>query len=134
MIEKIQYGPVEFLPPVSVSQAILKIDGIKTPKCPYTTYVFLDEIRGEEIEKLKEECNYAGDFSMSETSSATVQLDITKALNHSLETMPNFHIVFLTRYEGEGRGDPEFGFEHLDILHEFPGNTDFKESTCVFRH
>lgn len=137
MIEKIQYGPVEFLPPVGVNQAILEIGGIKTPKHPYTTYVFLDDVHGEEIEALIEACNYAGNFSMSENSSATVRLDVTKALNRALKTMPNFHIVFLTRYEGVdsgGHGDPVFGFEHLEILHTFPENADFEVSACVVHH
>ncbi len=40
MVEKILYGPVEFLPPVGVNEAILEIKGIKMPSIPYTTYAF----------------------------------------------------------------------------------------------
>lgn len=120
MIEKIQYGPVEFLPPVPVSQAILELRGIKAVRHPYTTYVFLDDVHGVEIEDLIKVCNYAGNFSMSMDSSLTVRLDITTALNHALKIRPNFNIMFLTRYEGtEGgeRGDSVFGFETLEIFH-----------------
>jgi hypothetical protein len=134
MVEKILYGPVEFLPPVAVNEAILEIEGVKATPIPYTTYVFLDEVHGEDIEELMTACNYAGCFSRAESASTTVRLDITKALNHALGTMPNFHIVFLTRHKGANGGGAVFGFKHLEILHEYPDNTDFKGSTCVFHH
>ena len=137
MIEKIQYGPVEFLPPVGVSRAILEISGVKASKRQYTTYVFLDDVHGEEIEALIEAYNYAGCFYMLGDTSGTVRLDITRALNIALETMPNFHISFLTqcnREDGDDRYEPVFGFEHLDILHTFPEDTDFEVSACVEHH
>jgi len=84
-----------------------------------------------------EACNYAGCFSEAEISLKTVRLDITRALNHALNTMPNFHIAFLTRCEGVHRNGLDglvFRFEHLDILHEYPDHTDFKGPTGVFHH
>jgi hypothetical protein len=137
MIEKKQYGPVEFLPPTPVSRATLEIGGIKASEQPYTTYVFLDEVHGDKIEELIKTYNFAGSVSISGDSDQTAQLDITKALNTALNTMPNFHILFLTEYEqieGGERSDPVFGFKRLDIVHTYPENTDFELSACVVHH
>jgi predicted transcriptional regulator len=137
MIEKILYGPVEFLPPVPVNQAILEISGIKASRISYTTYVFLEDVHGEDVEALIDASNYAGGFSMSEKAGTTVRLDITKALNHALKTRPNFPIVFLSRHEerdDDEHDHPVFGFENLEIIHEFPEHADFELSACVIHH
>ena len=129
MIEKIIYGPVEFLPPISVNKATLEIGGIKPPSRPYTAYVFFDEVHGDDIDQAIKTCNYAGCFSMQEQSSTTIQLDVRQALNHALKRRPNFNIELLTRYEGANEGerkDPVFGFQYLEILRSYPKEADFE--------
>jgi hypothetical protein len=134
MTEKIIYGPVEFLPPISVNKATLEIGGIKEAGLPYTTYVFFGEVQGDDIEQAIATCNYAGCFSMVEQSSTTVRLDVRKALNQALKRRPNFNIELLTRYEGAHEGerkDPVFGFQYLEILRSYPKEADFEISASA---
>lgn len=118
MIEKILYGPIEILPPTTARRAILEIDGIAASDTPYTTYVFLDDLHGKEIEELIRTKNYAGRFSIDRDSSETLRMDITQALNIALEIRPNFHISFLSRCENE-HGLPMLEFKQLHI-HKTP--------------
>ena len=137
MIEKLLYGPIEILPSTTVSMATLEIDGVKASNQPYTTYVFLDEVHGTEIEKLITAYNFASHFSIDGVSAETVRLDITQALNTALEIRPNFHITFLTRYEGTGRegtGNPVFGFNKLDIQHTHDMHPDEEHLAGVVGH
>ena len=137
MIERLLYGPIEILPAKMVSKATLELAGIKATDKPYTTYVFLDEVHGEEIEELIKTYNYAGSFSIVGVSSETLQLDITQALNTALAFRPNFNVTFLTRYEGtadEESGRPVFGFKALDILHVHDMHPDAEHLAGVEGH
>ena len=120
MIERLLYGPIEILPATTVRKATLEIEGIKAVDQPYTTYVFLGDVHGDDLEELIKTHNYASCFSVVGTSSETLQLDITQALNRALDIMPNFNITFLTRCERaeHGKGsDTLFGFKRLYIDH-----------------
>ena len=137
MIEKIIYGPVEFLPPISVNKATLEIGGIKAPGVPYTTYVFFDEVRGNDIEQAIKTRNYAGCFSVVEQSSKMVRLDVRNALNQALKRRPNFNIELLTRYAGANGGkrkDPVFGFKYLEIHRSYPKEADFEISASAVHY
>ncbi|MEE9368595.1 MAG: hypothetical protein V3V05_06985 [Pontiella sp.] len=137
MIERLIYGPIEILPPTAVGKAILEIEGIKEADKPYTTYVFLGEVHGNDIEELIKSYNYAGSFSIVGSSSETLQLDITKALNIALDVMPNFNITFLTRCEwAEDREgcEPLFGFRRLHINHVHDMHPDAEHLAGVEGH
>jgi hypothetical protein len=118
MITKILYGPIELLPPIPVSRAILEVEGIKPSDPPLTTHVFLDDVPGENLERQILTHNHAGYFSNTDVIAGTVQLDITKALNRALRARPNFNISFLTQCTDEHE-TPVFEFKQLHI-HKTP--------------
>ena len=114
MIEKVLFGPIELLPAARVDRAVLELEGVTAADYPHTTYVFLDEIHSEKVEELTRTKCYAGSFSIIKGSSESLRMDITDALNTTLEIRPNFHLSFLTPSEVE-HDPPVFGFRQLHI-------------------
>ncbi len=137
MIERTLYGPMEYLAPDTELKAILELRGVGTPKRPFTTHVFLEEVGNGDIDILIKTANYAGcftvpdDTSTAEGETETVRIDITPALRKAEALRPNFHITFLTE---RPETDPEgrvFQFEELHIEHAVPLHTELDISADV---
>lgn len=137
MIERILYGPMEYLTPDTDLTATLEIGGIRMPQSAFTTFVFLDEVESADIDDLVKTPPYAGFFKVpddavfTEEQLGTVRLDITEALRNAEERRPNFHITFLTQYTKTATDDRIFKFESVHILHEVPIHTDIAISANV---
>lgn len=133
MIEKTVYGPIEYLAPDDELQAKLELAGIKMPRVPFITHVFLEEVVGDDLDILVQSANYAGCFAVpAEVSDqGSVQIDITYALRRAEALRPNFHITFLAEcVDGEPEGRL-LQFESLHILHDVPLHTKLDISADV---
>lgn len=124
MIEKTVYGPIEYLAPDDELQAKLELAGIKMPRVPFITHVFLEEVVGDDLDSLVQSANYAGCFAVpAEVSDqGSVQIDITYALRKAEAVRPNFHITFITEYGDADPAERLLQFESMHILHDVPLN------------
>lgn len=133
MLERLLYGPIEYLAPDTKLDAVLEITGIPSPPRPCTIHVFLEEVARGEIAELIQTANYAGCFSLPADISeqGAVQLDITAALRRAETLRPNFHITFLAESPDAVPENRLLQFESMHILHDAPHNMKLDISADV---
>ncbi len=114
MIAHKTYGPVSFDAPLHHIKATLKLSGVVRGHAEHLTHVFFDEVRGDNVEAMKGQYNYAGTLT-HQKGTDTAELDVTEALDRAERKAPNFYITFLTEHHGLAVDDNIFDFSGLDI-------------------
>jgi|GEM_PF-6489133 len=130
MIERKVYGPISFQAPIKHIRAVLNLSGVERGQAGFATHVFLEEVKGDDIEALKTEYNYAGCLS-SPWRDDQAELDITESLQKAVQNVPNFHITFLTQYDASKGRAKAFDFKSLEIVHVVPNYTALEVSARV---